>query len=97
MVEFAETAADVTNLVKESGGMPWYLTSAFSYMQDTDIDYFCRKGVNGGFQPESSCFRAVYLQNVLDSLAVPVDSELIDVNWTLGAVVCTATRCLEVQ
>ena len=97
MVEFAETAADVTNLVKESGGMRWYLTSAFSYMQNTDIDYFCRKGVNSGFQPESSCFRAVYLQNVLDSLAVPLDSELSDVNWTLGAVVCTATRCLEVQ
>jgi hypothetical protein len=97
MVEFAETAADVTNLVKESGGMRWYLTSAFSYMQNTDIDYFCRKGINSGFQPESSCFRAVYLQNVLDSLALSVDSELSDVNWTLGAVVCTATRCLEVQ
>ena len=97
MVEFAETAADVTNLVKESGTMRWYLTSAFSYMQNTDIDYFCRKGINGGFQPESSCFRAVYLQNVLDSLAVPVDSELSKVSWTLGAVVCKATRCLEVQ
>lgn len=97
MVEFAETAADVTNLVKESGDMRWYLTSAFSYMQNTDIDLFCRKGINSGFQPESSCFRAVYLQNVLESLAVPVDSELSKVNWTLGAVVCTDTRCLEVQ
>jgi hypothetical protein len=97
MVEFAETAADVTNLVKGSGSMRWYLTSAFSYMQNTDIEYFCRKGINSGFQPESSCFRAVYLQNVIDSLELPVDSELSDVNWTLGAVVCTATRCLEAQ
>ena len=97
MVEFAETAADVTNLVKDSGSMRWYLTSAFSNMQSTDIEYFCRKRINDEFQPESSCFRAIYLQNVLDSLAVPVDSELSDVNWTLGAVVCTATRCLEVQ
>jgi hypothetical protein len=97
MVEFAETAADVTSMVKDSGSMRWYLTSAFSYMQSTDIDYFCRKGINGGFEPESSCFRAVYLQNVIDSLALPIEYELSNVNWTLGAVVCTATRCLETQ
>jgi len=97
MVEFAETAADVARMVRTSGNMRWYLTSAFSYMRNTDIDYFCRKGINDGFQPESSCFRAVYLQNVLDSLAVPSDYELSKVNWTLGAVVCTATRCLEAQ
>jgi hypothetical protein len=97
MVGFAETAADVTNMVKDSGNMNWYLTSAFSYMQNTDIDYFCRKGINSGFEPESSCFRAVYLQNVIDSLALPVEYELSNVNWTLGAVVCTATRCLETQ
>lgn len=97
MVEFAETAADVTKMVNESGSMSWYLTSAFSYMQNTDIDYFCRKGINSGFEPESSCFRAVFLQNVIDSLALPVEYELSNVNWTLGAVVCTATRCLETQ
>ena len=97
MVEFAETAADVTNMVKDSGGMRWYLTSAFSHMRTTDIDHFCRERINSGYQPESSCFRAVYLQNVLDSLALPVDTELSKVNWTLGAVVCTATQCLEVQ
>ena len=97
MVEFAETAADVTSIVKDSSGIRWYLTSAFSYMRNTDIDYFCRKGINGGFEPESSCFRAVYLQNVIDSLALPVEYELSNVNWTLGAVVCTATRCLETR
>ena len=97
MVGFAETAADVARKVKSAGSMRWYLTSAFSYMQSTDVDYFCRRGINDGFQPESSCFRAVYLLNVLDSLAVPSNYELSDVNWTLGAVVCTATRCLETQ
>jgi hypothetical protein len=97
MVEFAETAAEVTGKVKTAGEMRWYLTSAFSYMQETDIEYFCRRGINDGFQPESSCFRAVYLQNVLDTLAVPSDYELSDVNWTLGAVVCTDTQCLETQ
>jgi hypothetical protein len=97
MVEFAESAAEVKSKVKNSGNMRWYLTSAFSYMQNTDIDYFCRRGINDGFQPESSCFRAVYLLNVLDSLSVPSNYELSKVNWTLGAVVCTATRCLETQ
>lgn len=97
MVEFAETAADVSGKVKGAGDMRWYLTSAFSYMQETDIEYFCRRGINDGFQPESSCFRAVYLQNVLDTLAVPSNYELSNVNWTLGAVVCTATQCLETQ
>ena len=97
MVEFAESAAEVSRKVESSGNMRWYLTSAFSYMQNTDIDHFCRKGINDGFQPESSCFRAVYLQNVLDSLSVPSNYELSKVNWTLGAVVCTATRCLETR
>lgn len=97
MVGFAEASADVTGMVKDSGDLHWYLTSAFSHMQNTDIDNFCRKGINSGFDPESSCFRAVYLQSVLDTLALPDDYELSDVNWTLGAVVCTATRCLETQ
>jgi len=97
MVGFAESAAEVASKVKGAGDMRWFLTSAFSYMQDTDIEYFCRRGINDGFQPESSCFRAVYLKNVLDILAVPSNYELSKVNWTLGAVVCTATRCLETQ
>ena len=95
--KFAAVAADVTGQVERSGDLRWYLTSAFRYMQKTDIDNFCRKGIISGFEPESSCFRAVYLDNVLTTLNVPVDSEKIDVNWTLGAVVCTATRCLETQ
>jgi hypothetical protein len=92
---FGTVASDVAAMVKASGRFHWYLTSAFRYMQNTDIDNFCRKGINSGFEPESSCFRAVYLDNVLNTLGVPVDSEKTDVNWTLGAVVCTVTRCLE--
>ena len=97
VLEFADTAADVKRVIENSEGFHWYLSSAFSYMQTTDIDNYCRKGVNDGFQPESSCFRAVYLSSVLNTLALTDNSELTDVNWTLGAVACTATRCLEVQ
>ena len=97
MLGFADAAADVAGMVKGSGELHWYLTSAFSYMQDTDIENFCRKGTNSGFEPESSCFRAIYLENVLDTLTLPPGYELSDVNWTLGAVVCSATRCLETQ
>jgi hypothetical protein len=97
VLEFVDTAADVKRVIDNSEGFHWYLSSAFSYMQTTDIDNYCRKGVNDGFQPESSCFRAVYLSSVLNTLALTDNSELTDVNWTLGAVACTATRCLEVQ
>lgn len=97
MLGFEDVAADVSGMVKDSDKLHWYLTSAFSYMQNTDINNFCRKRINSGFEPESSCFRAIYLENVLDTLALPVDYELSDVNWTLGAVVCTATQCLETQ
>lgn len=97
MLEFSHAAADVERVVKSSTGFRWYLTSAFRYMQDTDIDYYCRKGINSGFEPETSCFRAVYLKYVLKTFALPLDSEPSDVDWTLGAVICTLTRCLEVE
>lgn len=97
MLAFQDAAADVSRVVKSSIGFRWYLTSAFRYMQDTDIDNYCRKGMNSGFEPESSCFRGVYLQYVLNTFALPPDSEPSDVNWTLGAVVCSVTRCLDVE
>jgi hypothetical protein len=97
LVEFKDTAADVSSMIKGSTGFHWYLSSAFRYMQDTDIDNFCRKGVNSGFEPESSCFRAVYLDNVIDTLGLPKDSQKTTANWTLGAVVCAVTRCLDTQ
>ena len=76
-------------------GLDWYLTGAFKYIHDTDIDQYCRKGIDSGYQQETSCFRAVYLDKVLDVLGVPPDAEPIDVDWTLGAVVCTITQCLD--
>ena len=93
----ANASEGVTRMVGKLNGFRWYLSSAFRYMRNTDIDDYCRKGINEGFQPESSCFRAVYLSSVLDTLAMPADAEQTDVNWTLGAVACTATRCLEIQ
>jgi len=97
MTGFAETAADISEMVSDSEELHWYLTSAFAYMKETDIDNYCRREVDSGYEPESSCFRAIYLENVLESLDLPADSELSDVNWTLGAVVCTATQCLDTQ
>ena len=97
MVEFEDAVADVKRMVENSDDFHWYLSSAFRYMRDTDIENFCRRGINDGFEPESSCFRAVYLSSVLNALALTQNSEATDVNWTLGAVACTATRCLEVQ
>ena len=95
MTGFSHAATDVRTLVSSANGLRWYLSDAFRYMKDTDIDQFCRQGKDSGFEAVSSCFRAVYLQEVLNQLGVPVDAETTDIDWTLGAVVCTATRCLE--
>jgi hypothetical protein len=90
-------AADIGKAIKQSDGLRWYLSDAFKFMQDTDVEQFCRKGVDSGYEPISACFRAVYLRNVLTTLGLPAESKLTDVDWTLGAVICTATRCLAVE
>jgi len=87
--------ADVRRAIDSVDGLRWYLSDAFRYMRATDIEQFCREGVDSGYQPVSSCFRAVYLQKVLRELRVPANSQHSKVDWTLGAVICTATRCME--
>jgi hypothetical protein len=94
---FQDTASEVEQYLDDSAELAWYTGGAFRYMNDTDIDQFCRHGTDSGFQPVSSCFRAVYLPYVLDSLGLPAEYEAVNLSWTLGAVVCTATRCLEVN
>jgi len=90
---FSAVVQAVTGYVKAADGLRWFGSDAFLYMQADDIQNYCQKGIDSGFEPESSCFRAVYQQFVLKSLALPPDIEKSAVNWTLGAVVCTATRC----
>jgi hypothetical protein len=97
MAGFAVAAAEVGTYIRNTDGLRWYLSDAFRYMHDDDIDQYCRKGMDSGYEAVSSCFRAVYLQYVLTTLGLPDDSKPSDVDWTLGAVVCTATRCLETQ
>jgi len=95
MPGLAEATSEVAGYIRTSAGLRWYLSDAFFYMKDDDIENFCRKGLDSGYEPESSCFRAVYQKNVLQSLGLPPDAAKSAANWTLGAVVCTATRCLE--
>ncbi len=92
-----EIAIDIAGTVRRKSALRWYLGGAFFYMKETDIDQFCRKGRASKFEPESACFRAVYLNNVIARLGFPPESEPADVDWTLGAAVCTATHCLEIQ
>jgi len=91
---FVDVAAEVAGYVRAEPGLRWYGSDAFYYMQGDDIRNYCKNGLDSGFEPGSSCFRAVYQQYVLKSLSLPPDTEKSAVNWTLGAVVCTATRCL---
>lgn len=72
----------------------WYLTGAFNFMDDNNIDTCC--GNKGQcFEKQTSCFRAVYLKEYLRNLKVPANSAKLDVSWTLGAVQCTADNCLQ--
>lgn len=97
MVLEADAVGGVAARVASKPGLHWYLGGAFRYMRDTDIEQFCRKGIDSGFEPETACFRAVYAQKVLSGLGLPDDAEQSAVDWTLGAVLCTATRCREAQ
>lgn len=88
---------EINAYVSSADELLWYRTGAFRYMKNSDVDRFCREGKDSGFEPKSSCFRAVYLEHVLKTLGVPAGSFKSDLDWTLGAVVCTDTRCLETQ
>ena len=72
----------------------WVLTGAFRFMQDSDVENYCRNDVDSGFQPESSCFRALYQRHILRGLGVPGRAAKTDADWTLGALICSTTRCL---
>lgn len=84
----------VREFVKQADVRRWLLTGAFGYSKSTDIDDFCRANIDSGYKPKTSCFRAVYQPYFLNSLGVPMSSELSDVDWTLGAAICTVSDCL---
>ena len=72
----------------------WVLTGAFQFMKASDIDNYCRNDVDG-FNAVASCFRSVYQPEYLDSLGVSPLSNKDEASWTLGAVICEATDCLQ--
>jgi hypothetical protein len=90
-----DAGAELKEYIETRGELRWYLSGAFRHMRNTDIDRFCRQAIDSGFEPLTACFRAVYLPRVLSTLGVPDTSEPTDVDWTLGAVICTSTQCLE--
>jgi len=90
----SETSEAIRAYLGDRDELRWYLRGAFTYMRESDVERFCREGVDSSFEPETSCFRAVYLRNVLAALGVPGAAQKGRLDWTLGAAVCTATRCL---
>jgi len=80
--------------VKKADVHRWLLAGAFGYSKSTDIDDFCRGNLDSGYGPKTSCFRAVYQPYFLNSLGVPMGSELSNADWTLGALICTVSDCL---
>ena len=90
----AEFQTDARIIASHPGIDRWFLAGAFRYTRASDIDNYCRDNVNSGHNPKSSCFRAIYQSLVLNSLGIPVSSELSDADWTLGAVICDIGSCL---
>ena len=90
----ARVGEEVRGYVEQADVRRWYLAGAFAYSKHTDIDDYCRNNIDSGYRPKTSCFRAVYQPHFLNSLGVPMSSELSDVDWTLGAAICTASDCL---
>ena len=97
MEALSDTIAFLKEDISHSSDLHWYLSGTFRYMQGTDVEEFCRKGSDSGFEQQTSCFRAVYLQYVLEKLGIPKDARSVDMDWTLGAVICADTQCLETQ
>ena len=95
MAEFEKSAVETLTNIELANPGRWLLSDAFGYMRDDDIERYCLQGDDTAYEPESACFRAVFLQKILETLGLPVDSKRSDSDWTLGAVICTATRCLE--
>lgn len=95
MEGFSVAAVPHVKNIEAAGIRRWYLSDAFRYMKDDDIEQFCGLGIDSGYEPVSSCFRAVYLSRVLETLGLNENAESTDVDWTLGAVVCEGTQCLE--
>lgn len=83
--------------MRVSGLNSWYTTGAFKYSRPDDVERFCRLGEVSDYQPESACFRAAYLQSVLEMLGLGSGLASTDAEWTLGAAICAATRCLEIK
>jgi len=84
----------VRGYVEQADVHRWLLAGAFGYSRSTDIDDFCRGNLDSGYRPKTSCFRAVYQPYFLNSLGVPMGSQLSGADWTLGAAICTVNDCL---
>ena len=73
----------------------WYLTGAFRFMKENDIDKCCFHEGECCYEKKYSCFRQVYMKKYLQELNVPPSSEPMDVSWTKGAVICSINDCLQ--
>lgn len=70
----------------------WYLTGAFQYMEQTTPDQCC--ATRGAcYEPETACFRAVYLEKYLAALKL-TNTQPSSSSWTKGANLCLAGNCL---
>jgi len=94
MVFSEEFEADSVFISSQLDINRWYLSGAFRYTRYSDVENYCRNKIDSGYKPKTACFRALYQEYFLNSLGVPVSSELSDTDWTLGAVICGSNSCL---
>jgi hypothetical protein len=95
MVALESLAGGIRREIDTSGVSSWYTAGAYRYSRDDDVERFCRQGELSDYQPESACFRAAYLHDLLEQLGIAGSVSSTGADWTLGAAICAATRCLE--
>ncbi len=97
-IELADGVVIAANAVTASShALRWYLGEALRYLQAADVDSYCRGDKDTGFEPEKACFRTLYQLYFLRNLGIPETAVRSDADWTLGAVICAATKCLKQQ
>lgn len=97
LAAFQKTAVETLENIELANPGRWVLNDAFRYMKSDDVEKYCRQGDDTGYEPESACFRAVFLRGILQTLGLPMDSPTSEADWTLGAVMCAATQCLDAE
>ena len=106
---FDPTSKTFIKLPDRSHVAKWYLTGSFYYMdrelakgKKSDVSNCCENQLGklkGCYEQQKSCFVAIYRPLFLEALGIrhadPKNVMKAKISWTMGAVICNETDCLQ--